>query len=166
MMELKFVVYGKPQPAGSKKAFAIKRGGVPTGQVAVTDANAKSKPWQAQVKLAARDALVMGPHPLTWGTDQPVLDVGSCSFSMTFYVKRPKAHLNAAGEVKPNAPALPTVRPDVTKLVRGVEDALTGVVWRDDAQVTDQRACKRYGEPERVEVVVSYCPPVGWKAAA
>jgi hypothetical protein len=165
-MELRFTVLGKPQPAGSKKAFAIKRGGVPTGQVAVTDANAKSKPWQAMVKLAARDALNTGDHPMTWGTDQPVLDVGALTFSMTFYMKRPKNHLNAAGMVKPNAPALPTVRPDVTKLVRGVEDALTGTVWKDDAQVTDQSARKRYGEPERVEVVVSYCPPVGWRAAA
>ena len=156
-MELRFTVYGKPQPAGSKKAFAIKRNGVPTGQVAVTDANAKSKPWQQEVRVAAYQSLAAAP---VVREGRPVL-AGPVSFEMTFYVKRPKGHYGTgrnAAALKPSAPALPTVKPDVTKLVRGVEDALTGTIWRDDAQVTDQRASKRYGEPERVEVVVRYCP--------
>ena len=40
------------------------------------------------------------------------------------------------------------------KLTRAVEDALTGLVWRDDAQVVDEVLSKRYGAPERVEVRV------------
>lgn len=161
-MELSFTVLGKPQPAGSKRAFAIRKGGVPTGQIAVTDANAKSKPWQQQVKLAAREAVASSPAALQWTSTGPVLE-GPLSFSMTFYTSRPKSHYGTgknAGRLKDSAPALPTSKPDVTKLVRGVEDALTGVVWRDDSQVTDQSACKRYGDPERVEVVVRFCPPV------
>ena len=42
----------------------------------------------------------------------------------------------------------------MTKLVRAVEDALTGLVWRDDAQVVVQTVRKRYGHPERAEVLV------------
>ena len=46
------------------------------------------------------------------------------------------------------------MRPDATKLVRAVEDALTGLVWRDDAQVVIQTVRKRYGHPERAEIFV------------
>jgi Holliday junction resolvase RusA-like endonuclease len=39
--------------------------------------------------------------------------------------------------------------------VRGVEDALTGVVWRDDAQIVHQVASKFYTRgPERCEVLI------------
>ncbi len=158
-MELAFTVFGKPQPAGSKRAFVIRKGGAPTNRAAVTDDNAKSKPWQQAVKHAAITAL----DDLS---NRTTLLAGALSFQMTFYVQRPKGHYGTgrnANTLKPSAPALPTVKPDVTKLVRGVEDALTGVVWRDDAQVTDQAACKRYGTPERCEIVVRFCPPVGMR---
>jgi hypothetical protein len=39
---ISFTVLGDAKPAGSKRAFAIRRGGVPTGQIAVTDDNPKS----------------------------------------------------------------------------------------------------------------------------
>jgi Holliday junction resolvase RusA-like endonuclease len=37
--------------------------------------------------------------------------------------------------------------PDLTKLMRSTEDALTGILWVDDARITDQHARKRYCEP-------------------
>lgn len=52
------------------------------------------------------------------------------------------------------ANAYPITKPDSTKLVRAVEDALTGVLWGDDAQVVDQHVFKRYGVPERAEIEV------------
>jgi Holliday junction resolvase RusA-like endonuclease len=42
---------------------------------------------------------------------------------------------------------MPTVPPDLDKLIRGVLDALTGIVYRDDAQVVSILATKSYGEP-------------------
>ena len=35
--------------------------------------------------------------------------------------------------------------PDVLKLARGVEDALTGIVWRDDAQIVNESLNKVVG---------------------
>jgi len=35
----------------------------------------------------------------------------------------------------------------VLKLARAVEDALTGVIWADDAQIVDEVIRKRYGRP-------------------
>ncbi len=46
----------------------------------------------------------------------------------------------------------PTVAPDLDKLVRAVLDGLTAIAYRDDAQVTDIRAHKVYGENPGVEV--------------
>jgi Holliday junction resolvase RusA-like endonuclease len=45
----------------------------------------------------------------------------------------------------------------VLKLARAVEDALTGVLWRDDAQIAIEQLSKHYAErdePERVRVRV------------
>jgi Holliday junction resolvase RusA-like endonuclease len=68
-----------------------------------------------------------------------------------FYLSRPKAHRGAKG-LKPSAPHHHTTKPDTTKLLRCLEDALTNVIWRDDTQVVRQHVSKNYGDPERTEV--------------
>jgi Holliday junction resolvase RusA-like endonuclease len=67
---------------------------------------------------------------------------------------RPRAHFGARG-LRPAAPAWPTVRPDVLKLARAVEDALTGLVWRDDSQIVVELLTKQYGEQASCEVLVA-----------
>lgn len=163
-MELTFVVLGKPQPAGSKRAFAIKRGGVPTGQIAVTDANPKAKSWQNEVRCAARNVVAASDAPIVWASPEGPVLLGPLNVSMTFYCARPKSHYRSgkhADQLKPQAPQFPAGRPDALKLARGTEDALTGTVWRDDAQVVDLDVHKRYGLPERCEITVRYCPAPG-----
>ena len=56
--------------------------------------------------------------------------------------------------VKGSAPRRPVTRPDVTKLIRAVEDACTSIVWRDDSQICTQVGRKFFGTPERCEVKV------------
>lgn len=136
--EVSFTVYGVPQPAGSKRAFARKGGGV-----IVTDDAKRSRPWKTQVAQAAGEAV----------NGAGLLD-GPLELLVVFTVPRPKGHYGARG-LRPSAPAYPAVRPDVTKLLRAVEDACTGVVWRDDAQVVEQHATKRYGEPASAWVRVA-----------
>jgi Holliday junction resolvase RusA-like endonuclease len=138
---LVLTVYGEAQPAGSKRALYHSGMRYP----AVVDANPASKGWKNLVATEAAKA---------W--DGPLLD-GPLALEVAFYRPRPAAHFGTgrnAGVVKTSAPAYPTSRPDVTKLLRGVEDALTGIVWRDDARVVRQRAEKFYGEPARVEIKV------------
>lgn len=140
-----FTVFGKPQPAGSKRAFVV------NGKAVITDANKNAKPWKQEVKACAAEA--MAGHGL--------LD-GPLGLTAVFYLARPKGHYRTgkhSNEVKPNAPVFPSVKPDSTKLVRGLEDACTGIVWRDDAQVVAQTVLKRYGDPERVEVTVVRAVP-------
>jgi len=127
---VKFFIFGIPQPGGSKRAFVIGKRAV------VTDANAKAKPWKQQV------AAVAAAHM----AGKPMLE-GPLHLHMTFMFPRPKSHYRTgknAHLLKDDIPFHHTVRPDTTKLIRAAEDALTGIVWRDDSQVAEQYAEKIY----------------------
>ena len=137
---IRFTVYGSAEPAGSKRAFVV------NGHAVVSDANRKSRGWKTQVSATARDAY------------RGALLDGPIAVTMRFYRPRPAGHMGKKG-VRASAPGHPATRPDVLKLARAVEDALTGVVWRDDAQIVDERLFKRYGEPARVEVEIESLEP-------
>lgn len=137
MSEVSFTVYGLAQPAGSK-TIARASG----GRAWVRDDAKRSRPWKTQVSQTAGEAMN--------GTG---LLEGALELSVIFTVPRPAGHFGVRG-LRPSAPEHPTKRPDVTKLLRAVEDALTGVVWRDDAQVVAQHAYKVYGEPASASVEV------------
>lgn len=145
-MRLRFCVLGLAQTAGSKRSFPFKRGDGSLG-VRVTDDNPKTKSWQAQVANAA-SAAWFDVKPL----DAELLS-GPLLFKVTFYLPRPKGHFGAKG-LRASAPAFPDVRPDLLKLTRAIEDALSKVIWRDDAQIVSEHLEKVYGEPARVEVTV------------
>lgn len=134
-------VYGDVQPAGSKRAFINPR----SGRAIVTDANRKAKDWKAQVAQHAGEhfhgELLTGPLFVTF----------------TFYRPRLASHYGSGrneGVLKASAPAYPTTRPDALKLARGCEDALTGVIWRDDSQIVTELLEKRWGSPARVEIEI------------
>ena len=134
-----FVVLGHPEPGGSKRSV---------GPGKIVDANKKVGPWRDSVAAAAALAMQEPAVPLM---------LGPLGVSFTFFVRRPLGHYRTgahAGELKGSAPHRPVTRPDVTKLVRAVEDACTSIVWRDDSQIVTQVCRKYYGEPERCEVIV------------
>jgi len=137
-----FVVWGVAQTAGSKRGFYNKK----VHRVIITDDNAKSRPWKAQVTDAA--AAVMAGRPLL---------EGALSAAFVFYLPRPKSHHGRRG-LLPSAPAFPVVKPDALKLARAVEDALTGVVYRDDSQIVYESLWKAYGKP-CVEITVAELSP-------
>jgi Holliday junction resolvase RusA-like endonuclease len=139
MTAVRFTVLGRPQQKGSK------RGQVVQGRVIIRDANARAKPWASQVSAAARDAF------------QGELIRDAVEVDLGFYFARPKAHFGTgrnAGAVLASAPRRMIVMPDVDKLARCALDALTGVVFKDDAQIARLTAIKSYGEPERCEIEV------------
>ena len=146
-MRVAFTIYGEAQPAGSKKGFINKK----TGGVIITDANKNLKTWQNTVSEVARDVMLPADGP---GHD--ILE-GPLSMKLTFYRTRPKSHFNADGSLNAEGRRMtfPSKRPDTTKLTRGIEDALTGIVWKDDAQVVHQECWKDWSTVARVEVEVS-----------
>jgi Holliday junction resolvase RusA-like endonuclease len=144
-MILRFTVYGEPKPAGSKKAFVNKK----TGKAIVTDDSKGSKPWKQEVAAVAMQARV--------DAGLSTLLTGPVRLEVTFIQTRPKHHYGTgrnADKLKDSAPTYPTVKPDATKLLRAVEDALTGVLWKDDNQVVDQFVYKRYGTAMAAAITV------------
>ena len=136
-----FQVYGNAKPAGSKRAMVNKY----TGKANVRDACKGSKDWKALVSLAARE------H-----APEELLD-GPLYVSMTFWQLRPKSHSytgKRAYLLRDDAPQFPTGKPDVLKLARAVEDALTGVIWRDDAQIVAELIRKEYGQVPGVNITI------------
>ena len=140
-MIISFFVPGKPQPGGSKKAFIHRS----TGRVIVKDDNDNAFNWKQDVKKFAVDAYKGVPMG------------GPLRVTVTFVRPRPRSHYGTgkkADMVKPSAPEFPIVKPDTTKLWRSTEDALTGIIWKDDAQVVDQFTKKRYGPRPGAEITI------------
>ncbi len=129
---IQFSVRGVPIPKGSKKAFVIK-GDNP--KAIVVDANPKTKPWQTLIKhVAAQYAPEDGP----WE--------GPIAMTVTIYLPIPK-------NIPKQRLGYPITRPDALKLCRAVEDSLSEIIYKDDAQVVNLQVLKRYG-PVGVKVRV------------
>lgn len=134
-----FSVVGVAQPAGSKRAFVHQH----TKRVVVTDDARRSRPWKQEVAACAAAAMgELAPY------------AGPLSLELEVTVARPRGHYGKRG-ILPSAPVYPTVRPDLLKLARAVEDALTGIVYRDDSLIVVERLRKSYGEPARIDVAVA-----------
>ncbi|MDR1662523.1 MAG: RusA family crossover junction endodeoxyribonuclease [Azoarcus sp.] len=57
-----------------------------------------------------------------------------------------------SGEIRP------VVKPDCSNVLKGIEDAMNGVVWVDDRQAVDVRVSKSYAEiPEAIVTVREIC---------
>lgn len=128
-----FTVWGRGQQRGSKVPSLIpKRGGGFVSKngrpiLVARDSNKKSGDWMQEVRRAAIDQfgtieLIQGPIELT----------------ARFYFARPKSHFGSgknAGVLKASAPRIHAQSPDLAKLLRSLEDAITGVLWKDDKLV-------------------------------
>jgi len=52
------------------------------------------------------------------------------------------------------AEIIPETKPDCSNVLKAVEDAMNGIVYLDDKQISDLTVKKRYGERPGVDVVV------------
>lgn len=123
-----FTVYGIPQPQGSSRMVPVKGHGM-----FITSANKKLRPWRQEV---SNTALALNVPP--FAKDTPIVA------RLVFYFKKPPSVSKRR--------IRPTVAPDIDKLCRSCFDSLTGILFRDDAQVVDVHATKHYGDIERVEI--------------
>lgn len=130
---MKFTVYVHPQPQGSAKAFVRGKRAI------ITSDNVKLKPYRNEVTSVAMNACMEAGYdkPIA-GTHVPV------TLTLEFVFHRPPSI--------PKKRHAMVVKPDLDKLARATLDALTGVLFVDDAQVTELAVRKRYGGPERVEI--------------
>ena len=57
-------------------------------------------------------------------------------------------------QMKEDKIILPTNKPDITNYVKGIEDALNGIVYADDSQIVELIARKFYSHEPRIEITV------------
>lgn len=110
-----------PAPQGSKRHL---------GNGVMVESCKRVKPWRilvAEAAAASGASLLRGP----------------VSMSAVFLFARPKGHYGKRG-LKPSAPRWHSVKPDVSKLQRSTEDALSGILFEDDARITSATISKRY----------------------
>jgi Holliday junction resolvase RusA-like endonuclease len=121
-------VLGIPVPQGSKRVV----------QGHLIDVNhAKLRDWRQLVGAACQEAGQFFDGPVVVGFD--------------FYFPRPKGHFGSgrnAEILKASSPAFPATKPDIDKLIRACLDAMTGIVFRDDAQVASLIASKFYADEQ------------------
>ncbi len=120
---LEIIVYGIPAPQGSKKFV----GHAANGRGLMVESSAKVKPWREAVKWAALNALEADPLSIERLPGAAIS--GPVNVEMVFTMLKPKS---AAKTRK----TWPDRKPDLSKLVRSTEDALTDAsVWEDDARI-------------------------------
>ncbi len=136
---IRFEVPGRPVPQGSARAFAGK--GRAAGRAFLTnDPTGSIGKWRGDIRAALGN---LKP-------ERPV--AGPVRMDLTFGLARPKSHYLPATKSRPlpvlrsDAPALCLSAPDTDKLERAVLDALTDVVYLDDAQVFEVNGRKVWVE--------------------
>jgi Holliday junction resolvase RusA-like endonuclease len=123
----RFVVYGSPAPQGSKSAMRWRSKDGREG-INLIESSKKVKPWRQDVKAAALMARNGGPT-----IDGPII------VRMVFTMPKPAS-------APKNKRTFPMRMPDLSKLARSTEDALTeAAMWADDARVIEyERLAKVY----------------------
>lgn len=140
-------VLGAPAPQGSKRHV---------GNGVMLEMSKKLKPWRDDVKAAA---LVAMKHPLYDDHHRAPLD-GPLAASIVFTVRdQPASRPTWWPDGERWSKALrwrPASTPDLSKLLRSTEDALTGVVWKDDARVVEYTRLAKYYVGHDAEDVLPY----------
>ena len=133
---ISFCVYGLPQSQGSIKAF-IPRG---WNRPVLTSTNKQLRPWRQEVATLAKEemqktrmSVIRRPHAVR--------------VEVCFYFARPQSTKKTIFHK--------TTKPDVDKLERALLDALTGICYEDDAQVSQCWVSKAFDVTPRSVVRVT-----------
>lgn len=126
----RLTVLGTPAPQGSKSFVGMTK----AGRGILKESSNKVRPWRGSVVDAAIAAY--GDHLPTLLADVFPLD-GPLAVSMVFTLRKPTS-------APKRRRTWPDRTPDLSKLIRSTEDALTTVgLWADDARVVEYvRAAK------------------------
>ena len=104
----------------------------------------KCRAYKQKVALYAK-TVMRGKKPLSGALNLDVVVYRSIPKSWT----KKRRFAAAAGDVDP------TTKPDIDNLLKGLMDAMSGIVWNDDSQVVNVMAEKVYDTKPRAVVKVS-----------
>ena len=134
-----FVLYGTP--TGKGRVRVTRTGHAFTPQ--------KTRDYEKAVKLAYLAAVKDEPFPK--GT--PLKLSLMCLYPIPTSDSKRKRLEKIKGIIKP------TVKPDLSNVLKSVEDALNEVCYADDSQITSISVSKWYGEEPGIEVFIEVDEP-------
>lgn len=141
MQKLKFEVPGSPIGQGRPKFSTI------NGHAKAYDPE-KSRNYKAYVKLLATQA--MREQGFT-------MIEGPCCLDILAFFEVPKSKSKKFKERALMGLERPTKKPDLSNIVKGIEDALNGLAYKDDSSIVCLSVAKCYSEIPRVEVILREC---------
>ena len=125
----KLFIPGRPKSQGSKRPIKTK-----SGAMRIVEQVKGLEAWRQDIKRWSAET----GFPM-WSRTEAII------LRLDFHFLRPAS---ISQKKRPHV----TVYPDLDKLCRATFDALTGILWADDAQVIEVTATKTYGEREGVLV--------------
>ncbi len=136
---ISFIVLGEPSPEGSTRSFYIPK----LNRTVTTHQNqTRLNAWRNRVATEAQNVL----FEREWTSDR----ASAYTLDVDFVLPRPPS-------VPPHRRIRPTVKPDIDKLVRAINDALTGILFPDDCQVVSIRVTKDYEGERRPGAYLRVC---------
>ena len=105
---------------------------------------AEVRKWQFTAKKLAIEQMA-GKTPMA----------GAITVSITVYLPLPKSMKKRDIPLALKEILVPITRPDCSNYCKAIEDAMNGVMWLDDSQISDLVVRKRYSDKPRVMIQVS-----------
>ncbi|WP_079708105.1 RusA family crossover junction endodeoxyribonuclease [Paraliobacillus ryukyuensis] len=133
---IKFTIPGEPVAQGRPRAGKTKY-----GKTVLYDPR-KSKNYKQYIKLVASQHV---PHKQI---------EGQISMHLKIYRQIPKSMTKKLRKASIDEIHRPTTKPDCSNIAKGIEDALNGMIYKDDSQIVDLHVSKFYSENPRVEVEI------------
>jgi Holliday junction resolvase RusA-like endonuclease len=130
-------VLGTPAPKGSGRAMLVD-GHARLIASGSTVNQRQLRAWDTAVREAAAAAIGHVAAP-------PFVGV-AVRLWVTFRLVRPAGHWGKTG-VRRSAPPFPSMKPDLSKLLRATEDTLTGIVFDDDSRIVAATLAKIWAAP-------------------
>ena len=138
MQKLMFEIPGSPIGQGRPKFSTI------NGHAKAYDPE-KSRNYKAYVRMLATQAMKDSGFTMI---------EGPCVLRIDAYFEVPKSKSKKFREAALSGLEYPTKKPDLSNIIKGIEDALNGLAYKDDALIVKLGVVKLYSEIPRVEVTL------------
>jgi len=139
MIEIGITIPGEPVAKGRPKARVM------GGKFAQFYTPARTVKYESLVRSYAKRVMEeLGNSPL------------ACPLYVKVYIYKeiPKSWTKAKREAATNGKLVPTCVPDADNYAKAILDAMNGVVYLDDCQITDLYVKKRYGIFPQAHIVI------------
>ena len=135
-MAIEFTIPGEPIPQSRPRAGKNRR-----GKTIMYDAK-PSKAYKQYVSLIAKQYALKKPLE------------GALDVHIKIYRPIPKSTTKKDKALFMAGIKRPVVKADTSNYVKGIEDALNDIIYKDDSQIVDLHASKYYSDNPRVEISV------------